>query len=69
VLLPPQVRGALANLNRQALHAAELGFEHPQTRKAMRFEAPIPQDFRGVLDALRLPAPSHVPQPLPLTKS
>jgi 23S rRNA pseudouridine1911/1915/1917 synthase len=69
VLLPPQVRGALANLNRQALHAAELGFEHPQTRKTMRFEAPIPQDFRAVLDALRLPAPSHVPQPLPLTKS
>ncbi len=40
-------------LGRQALHAAVLGFEHPETRKLLRFEAPPPDDFRMALEALR----------------
>ena len=36
---------ALKSLNRQALHAATLGFEHPRTGKPLRFESPAPEDF------------------------
>jgi 23S rRNA pseudouridine1911/1915/1917 synthase len=40
-------------LGRQALHAAVLGFVHPETGKALRFEVPPPEDFRAALAALR----------------
>ena len=33
-------------LGRQALHAAELGFEHPTTGEEMFFEAPLPPDLQ-----------------------
>ncbi len=39
-------------LERQALHAASLGFEHPVTGEALDFEAPLPEDLRAVLAAL-----------------
>ena len=45
-----QVAGAL---ERQALHAAVLGFEHPVRGGFLRFESPLPEDFSGLLDALR----------------
>lgn len=38
---------------RQALHAATLGFVHPVTDAALRFEAPMPADMAELLDALR----------------
>jgi 23S rRNA pseudouridine1911/1915/1917 synthase len=38
---------------RQALHAKSLGFIHPATGEAMFFEAPLPQDFSGVLEKWR----------------
>lgn len=38
---------------RQALHAAVLGFVHPITEQALRFEAPLPQDMQTLLGALR----------------
>lgn len=38
---------------RQALHAAELGVEHPVTGKTLRFEAPMPADMATLLTALR----------------
>ena len=34
-----------AGLSRQALHAAVLGFIHPVTRQALRFESPLPPDL------------------------
>ncbi|MEM7766498.1 MAG: RluA family pseudouridine synthase [Pseudomonadota bacterium] len=37
---------------RQALHAAVLGFDHPVTGAALRFEAPLPGDMQALLDAL-----------------
>lgn len=49
------VRDAIANLKRQALHAASLGFVHPVTKEDMQFEAELPEDLRGlekVLEAL-----------------
>ena len=42
-----------AALGRQALHAAALGFAHPATGKALRFEVEPPEDFRSALEALR----------------
>ncbi|WP_373356494.1 RluA family pseudouridine synthase [Pseudoroseicyclus sp. CXY001] len=41
---------------RQALHAATLGFIHPATGERLTFEAPPPDDFAGLLAALRAPA-------------
>jgi 23S rRNA pseudouridine1911/1915/1917 synthase len=41
-----------AGLARQALHAAVLGFVHPITSKAMRFETPPPEDIQALERAL-----------------
>jgi 23S rRNA pseudouridine1911/1915/1917 synthase len=40
-------------LGRQALHARELGFEHPITRQTLHFESAPPEDFAAALAALR----------------
>ncbi|MCK9221371.1 MAG: RluA family pseudouridine synthase [Limnochordia bacterium] len=42
-------------LQRQALHAAELEFTHPCTGKLLRFNAPLPEDLKGVMGILRGP--------------
>ncbi len=46
---------ALEALGRQALHAAELGFEHPLSGKRLRFSRQPPADFRRLLKALQSP--------------
>nr|WP_255726730.1 RluA family pseudouridine synthase [Microvirga sp. ACRRW] len=51
-LSEPQ-QDALKALNRQALHAAVLGFEHPRTGEFLRFESPIPADLALLLETLR----------------
>ena len=38
--------------DRPLLHAATLGFSHPATGEHVAFEAPLPADFRRVLDRL-----------------
>jgi 23S rRNA pseudouridine1911/1915/1917 synthase len=40
-------------LGRQALHAAVLGFTHPITQQALRFEVAPPADFAQALASLR----------------
>ncbi len=49
---PPaeKVRAAMAQagLARQALHAAVLGFRHPVTGEALRFESPLPPDMAAL---------------------
>ncbi len=53
----PQWRGipdkhaqrVLASLKRQALHAWKIAFDHPRTGERMTFEAPIPEDLKGVI--------------------
>ncbi len=42
-------------LDRPALHASELGFEHPGTGELMQFQSPIPTDLRELLDRLGPP--------------
>ena len=44
---------AAGEFPRQALHAYVLGFQHPTTHKAMRFESPWPDDFSALVKALR----------------
>jgi 23S rRNA pseudouridine1911/1915/1917 synthase len=52
--VPPSgaLRELALALGHQALHAAVLGFVHPRTGTALRFEAPLPQDFQAALDEL-----------------
>jgi 23S rRNA pseudouridine1911/1915/1917 synthase len=44
---------ALKAFPRQALHAAKLGLEHPGTGEYTEWTAPIPDDFKGLLAALK----------------
>ena len=37
---------------RQALHAAELGFTHPVTKRRLSFSSPMPPDMQELFDAL-----------------
>ena len=43
---------ALDALDRQALHAAALGFEHPRTGETHFYEASLPQDLAALLEAM-----------------
>lgn len=48
----PRLREVGRKLGHQALHARVLGFVHPRTGVSMRFEAPVPSDFRRALSEL-----------------
>jgi 23S rRNA pseudouridine1911/1915/1917 synthase len=52
---PKPLRPVLEELafNRQALHAAELGFVHPLTGETLRFGSNLPQDMQELIDQLR----------------
>lgn len=43
----------LPEIPRQMLHAHRLGFAHPETGAPVEFEAELPDDMRGVLEALK----------------
>ena len=51
---PAKLRPVLKELHfeRQALHAAILGFAHPVTSKSMRFESDLPPDFAELIDQI-----------------
>ncbi|MFW6108004.1 MAG: RluA family pseudouridine synthase [bacterium] len=40
-------------IDRQALHAHKIRFEHPHTKKPVEYVAPLPDDMSRLLDALR----------------
>ncbi len=48
----PELISELQNFKRQALHAAKLGLVHPRTGENMQFEAPWPEDFARLVQAL-----------------
>jgi 23S rRNA pseudouridine1911/1915/1917 synthase len=50
--LPLEIRKKISALKRQMLHAKTLGFIHPSTDKEMSFEAPLPDDFKDLLEVL-----------------
>ncbi len=43
----------LKHFPRQALHAATLGLEHPDTGDYCEWSSPLPDDFQQLLDALK----------------
>ncbi|MBV9957241.1 MAG: RluA family pseudouridine synthase [Acidobacteria bacterium] len=47
-----RLRAAVSKLGRLFLHAAQLGFHHPRTGKAVRFKAPLPAELTALLDLL-----------------
>jgi len=51
--LPEALRQKIAAFPRQALHARELEFAHPVSGAHLTFTREPPDDFRGLLDALR----------------
>ncbi len=51
-------RRAVQALNRQALHAETLGFEHPKSAKALQFNSPLPSDIADIIEALDVRAAS-----------
>lgn len=50
--LPETAQKSLKQLGRQALHAVELGFEHPVTGKNLHFSSPLPDDLGTLIEAL-----------------
>jgi 23S rRNA pseudouridine1911/1915/1917 synthase len=53
--LRPDARRLVARLQRQALHAYQLGFSHPVTGKRMLFESPLPPDISRLVQVLNSP--------------
>jgi 23S rRNA pseudouridine1911/1915/1917 synthase len=51
-LLPPAAQAALTGLQRQALHAYLLGFEHPASGEEMEFESELPADLAHLRQTL-----------------
>lgn len=49
----PIFRKILSLIDRQALHASELIFNHPRTKRVVKLTAPLPEDMRRVLSYLR----------------
>jgi 23S rRNA pseudouridine1911/1915/1917 synthase len=50
--LTPAAQTALTNLDRQALHAAELAFVHPASGKRLSFISDLPTDMARLVAAL-----------------
>lgn len=51
--LPAAAIAAVKAFDRQALHAAVLGFVHPVTGDDIRFEAPMPEDMQHLVQVLQ----------------
>lgn len=49
-----KVRAAISKLNRQFLHAEQLGFRHPLTNEPLRFTAPLPRELSEFLEKLEV---------------
>jgi 23S rRNA pseudouridine1911/1915/1917 synthase len=52
-LLPEEAQKALTVMDRQALHARLLGFEHPVSGEHLVFESQLPADLAALATALR----------------
>lgn len=47
-----KLRAQIRKLNRQFLHAEQLGFRHPRTGERMQFAAPLPAELLSLLEEL-----------------
>ncbi len=50
--VPQDIGHTIKSLNRQALHAAILGFAHPVTGQTLRFESPLPPELADLATKL-----------------
>jgi 23S rRNA pseudouridine1911/1915/1917 synthase len=50
--LKSETKTMAAKFPRQALHAIQIGFEHPKTKNSLLYEAPWPSDMSEVLGVL-----------------
>lgn len=50
--MPEALQKRLATLNRQALHACRLEFEHPESGELIEVRSPLPSDIKRILTAL-----------------
>ena len=61
--LPPDSSESLINtlhgFRRQALHAARLGLQHPETGEKTQWEAPIPEDMEKLMQELQQDVANH----------
>lgn len=53
VALPTEIKNEVNDFPRQALHAATLGFIHPQTQQFISFTAELPQDMQNLIKILQ----------------
>ncbi|NDW05896.1 RluA family pseudouridine synthase [Jiella pacifica] len=58
--LEAEARAVVETLGRQALHAAELGFCHPENARPLSFRSPLPGDMRALCEVLCIDAPEIV---------
>ena len=49
----PVVRAVTEQFQRQALHASDLAFRHPEHGESVHFHAPLPADMKGLVASLR----------------
>ncbi|MFA5038489.1 MAG: RluA family pseudouridine synthase [Candidatus Omnitrophota bacterium] len=56
-ILGDPVYGRKKNFPRLALHAKDLGFEHPTTKEFMKFSSPLPEDLKKATPDINLEAP------------
>lgn len=49
----PELEAALRTFKRQALHAARLGFVHPETGDPMEWQVSMPDDMQQLIEACR----------------
>lgn len=54
-----ELRATLDAFGRQALHAAELGLQHPVSGKALSWKAPLPADMQALIDVLAADQRAH----------
>ncbi|MDX2263816.1 MAG: RluA family pseudouridine synthase [Hyphomicrobiales bacterium] len=52
-VLPEPLKSEIISLKRQALHAETLAFEHPKTRKTLRFSSAPHDDMMSIIKILR----------------
>jgi len=48
-----EIKREVARLNRQFLHAAQLGFRQPTTLKSLKFTSPLPPDLETLLNLIK----------------
>lgn len=55
----PFIQNCLTIMNRQALHAKTLGFDHPRSGERMFFDSPLPIDFTSTIEKMRAYAKTY----------